>query len=87
MGPLNLPEGSIRSLLALVIVVGAGCIFAFTDKMTFVDLVALVTPVTALYFGQYVTPPGGQAVQVVNAPDAPVPVAEAPKPARRAAKR
>jgi hypothetical protein len=56
--PLGLPEGSIRSLLALIIVLG-GMILLAIKRLEFTDFLAMSGTVTALYFGQYIKSPQG----------------------------
>lgn len=56
--PLGLPTGSVRSILAIIIVVGSLLIFTFTDKLQFEGLMALIAVPTSLYFGQYMKQPG-----------------------------
>ena len=56
--PLGLPEGSVRAILAIIIIVGAFVLFGL-DKLTFTQLTGLTFGPIALYFGQYITKPGG----------------------------
>lgn len=56
--PLGLPEGSIRAVLALLVVIGSMVMLRF-DDITFEQLMAISGPVTALYFGQYIKSPQG----------------------------
>lgn len=55
--PLGLPEGSVRAILAIIIVVGAMILFGL-DKLTFTQLGSLTLAPIALYFGQYIAKPG-----------------------------
>ena len=56
--PLGLPEGSIRAILALIVVIGSMILLRF-NNITFEQLMAMSGPVTALYFGQYIKSPQG----------------------------
>ena len=56
--PLGLPEGSVRAILAILLVVGALILFGL-DKLTFTQVGTLTLPPMALYFGQYIAKPGG----------------------------
>lgn len=76
--PLGLPDGSIRALLAFGIISVSFALFAFTSKLGLEGLLSLVNLPMALYFGQYMTPPGTSAATVVHAVAAPVSEVVAP---------
>lgn len=56
--PTWLPDGSIRAILAILVILLAFISFIFTDKLDLAGLLAITNPVVALYFGQYLSPPG-----------------------------
>lgn len=76
--PLGLPDGSIRAILAFGIIAVSFALFAFTSKLGLEGLLSLVNLPMALYFGQYMTPPGSSAVPLVSSTVAPVVGAVAP---------
>lgn len=71
--PLWLPHGSVRAVLAIGIVAGAFILYGI-GKLVFDQLVFLTTPITMIYFGQYIQP--NKSAEGVDAP-MPSPVVEA----------
>lgn len=57
--PLGLPEGSIRAILAIGITIGAFVLFAVKKDFEVSSFLSLVGLPIGLYFGQYISPPGG----------------------------
>lgn len=53
----GLPDGGVRAILAVVIVIGGLVLFGI-DKLEFTELMALTSLPTGLYFGQYISKPG-----------------------------
>ena len=85
--PLGIPAGSVRAILAIGVVAGAFVVYAMTSKLTFDQFIFLITPVLALYFGQYISAPGSPSVPNVvpvttGGSNIPQPVYVVPEPGK-----